>query len=147
MSRICKIQGCQRPLHSKGFCVAHNNRFRRGKPLEGPIRTFDPERGCVVSGCERKHSHLGYCKAHAVNAEHKEKKIQLIIEFGGHCADCDGKYPPCVFDFDNLGDPRKHTVVGKLLWASWDRIAEEVSKCDMVCSNCHRIRTQERLDA
>jgi YbgC/YbaW family acyl-CoA thioester hydrolase len=27
---------------------------------------------------------------------------------------------------------------------SWQTILKEISKCDIVCANCHRIRTQER---
>jgi hypothetical protein len=31
------------------------------------------------------------------------------------------------------------------LW-SFDKIDEEVAKCDLVCANCHRQRTHERLE-
>lgn len=75
-------------------------------------------------------------------------KLQLMVEFGERCADCGKSYSPCVFDFDNLGSSNGHVNLSKLMksTSSWERLAEEVSKCDMVCSNCHRIRTQERLE-
>lgn len=28
--------------------------------------------------------------------------------------------------------------------ASLDRVLEEVAKCDLVCANCHRLRTTDR---
>src|SRR5262249_2796711 len=36
------------------------------------------------------------------------------------------------------------SVAGGQTRLSWERIAEEIAKCDVVCANCHRIRTHER---
>jgi hypothetical protein len=61
------------------------------------------------------------------------------------CTDCKESYPYYVMDFDHrageekLYEPNKLTLVG-----SMRVVIEGLAKCDVVCSNCHRIRTHER---
>jgi hypothetical protein len=60
------------------------------------------------------------------------------------CADCGGHFPTFVMDFDHVRD--KLSVVSTLVYsASTERLIAEATKCDVVCSNCHRMRTQHRL--
>ena len=59
------------------------------------------------------------------------------------CRDC-GNKDMRVFEFDHLKD--KENSINEMLrkgW-SWKNILKEVSKCDIVCANCHRIRTLTR---
>ena len=60
------------------------------------------------------------------------------------CADCGGTFHPCAMDFDHV---RGEKVVNLSLIARYSSAAalvSEVKKCDLVCSNCHRIRTAQR---
>jgi hypothetical protein len=60
------------------------------------------------------------------------------------CADCQKKYPFFVMDFDHRED--KRFSVGQLVYrGSWKRLLTEIAKCDVVCANCHRERTHQRL--
>lgn len=63
------------------------------------------------------------------------------------CKDCGNSYPPYVMDFDHLRD--KDFSLSTTLRYSWGkkRILKEIEKCELVCSNCHRIRTHNRLIA
>ncbi len=63
----------------------------------------------------------------------------------GPCTDCGGTFPPCVMDFDHVRG-MKAADISRLVrtGASVDRILAEIAKCDLVCSNCHRIRTWQR---
>lgn len=64
------------------------------------------------------------------------------------CADCGVRYPPHVMDLDHLPQFRKLFNISKLSnIPSWDKLYEEVAKCEVVCSNCHRIRTWERFES
>jgi len=60
------------------------------------------------------------------------------------CMDCGVKYPPYVMDFDHRDPSQK---VGGINWlitnGTWEQVLAEIEKCDLVCSNCHRIRTWE----
>ncbi len=60
------------------------------------------------------------------------------------CADCGNTFPPYVMDFDHLRDKKsKKSAVGLMAMQehSMKVILEEIAKCEVVCSNCHRIRT------
>lgn len=60
------------------------------------------------------------------------------------CTDCGLHYPYYVMHFDHLGD--KTHKVSRLAnaGASIDRLKLEIAKCELVCANCHAIRTHER---
>jgi hypothetical protein len=61
------------------------------------------------------------------------------------CMDCKGWYPYYVMDFDHVRG-RKHKNVSELIdTLSKKKIDEEIAKCEVVCSNCHRIRTHNRI--
>ena len=60
------------------------------------------------------------------------------------CMDCKLIYPYYVMDFDHVRG-RKHANVMELIKSlSKKKIDEEIAKCEIVCSNCHRIRTYMR---
>lgn len=61
------------------------------------------------------------------------------------CKDCGIQYPPYVMDFDHVSGTKIQAV--SVLWRSGvsrERILEEISKCEVVCANCHRERTHQR---
>ena len=61
------------------------------------------------------------------------------------CADCGGRFPSCAMDFDHRDPSSKRSAVTQMIGRSGTaRILEEVEKCDIVCANCHRLRTFRR---
>lgn len=73
-----------------------------------------------------------------------DKRAYLIELKGGKCKDCGYKAHPAAFEFDHLRD--KKLAISNMLNQpyKWERILEEVEKCELVCANCHRIRTHNR---
>ena len=63
------------------------------------------------------------------------------------CVDCGIKYPYYVMDFDHREGNVKIADITRLSnrGFSIEKILEEIKKCDLVCSNCHRERTHKRL--
>ena len=60
------------------------------------------------------------------------------------CQDCGQTFPPHVMDFDHVGE--KTGEVSKYVYTSGTAtLLAEIERCDVVCANCHRIRTYERL--
>jgi len=47
-------------------------------------------------------------------------------------------------DFDHREANAKRAQVSDLVNKSWNVIADEIAKCDVVCANCHRIRSHNR---
>lgn len=67
------------------------------------------------------------------------------IKASSPCADCGVQYPYYVMDFDHLGD--KVDIISRLVLANnASALKREIEKCEIVCSNCHRERTYNRLD-
>lgn len=62
------------------------------------------------------------------------------------CADCRGKFPLICMDFDHLPEYSKEHEINEMIrdGCSLSHIKEEIKKCEVVCSNCHRIRTKNR---
>ena|ERR1019366_2542947 len=60
------------------------------------------------------------------------------------CADCHVQYSPWVMDFDHRNPNDKLFCIGGHITIAWDKIQDEIQKCDLVCSNCHRERTHKQ---
>lgn len=62
------------------------------------------------------------------------------------CADCGGVFHYSAMDFDHRGQRGipSDTKMKQLAIMSASRFADEVAKCDVVCANCHRVRTWKR---
>jgi hypothetical protein len=59
------------------------------------------------------------------------------------CSDCGGRFPPECMDFDHVRG-QKAAIVSQLCVGDMAVLLAEIAKCDLVCSNCHRIRTKLR---
>ncbi len=72
---------------------------------------------------------------------------QWMIEIKSNpCVDCSGSYPVCCMDFDHRRGTEKTYNLGSMFAHHYSRelIETELAKCDLVCSNCHRVRTRDR---
>ena len=64
------------------------------------------------------------------------------------CSDCGERYPPCAMDFDHRDPSTKRAAVTRMIGrAGTQRLLDEIAKCDIVCANCHRLRTSRRRSA
>ena len=60
------------------------------------------------------------------------------------CIDCNNKYPPECMDFDHINNNKEFTVSKSITQMSYKKLQSEIDKCEIICANCHRIRTKER---
>jgi transposase len=60
------------------------------------------------------------------------------------CADCKENYPYWILEFDHLGNKEFNISQHRIHTISLDRVKEEIQKCEVVCSNCHKNRTFNR---
>jgi hypothetical protein len=73
----------------------------------------------------------------------RKKKTKLVALFGGRCVDCGYGAHEAALQFDHI-DPaqKKFTISGGAgIAKSWDVLVAEARKCELVCANCHAIRT------
>jgi hypothetical protein len=77
-------------------------------------------------------------------------QIKVVARFNAlknkPCADCQGWFEPCQMDFDHRPGTIKYKNVGNLVHCR-KLLMEEIKKCDLVCANCHRLRTRSRKRA
>ena len=58
------------------------------------------------------------------------------------CADCGGSFHPAAMHWDHLPGTDKHADLGDLVRThDQARILAEIAKCELVCANCHAVRT------
>lgn len=58
----------------------------------------------------------------------------------GPCADCGNRFHPVAMDFDHRDPAEKSFQISKGP-KNLQRVLAEIAKCDLVCANCHRVRT------
>lgn len=61
------------------------------------------------------------------------------------CADCGVQYPYYVMDFDHRKGEEKVFEMNRVSYVSMRALKKEIEKCDIVCANCHRERTYQRI--
>ena len=44
------------------------------------------------------------------------------------------------FQFHHKNSNKKDFLIGNVANKSWDKIKEELKKCDLLCANCHAIK-------
>jgi hypothetical protein len=55
------------------------------------------------------------------------------------CQKCEENHPACL-DFHHRNPSEKECEVGNAPWRGWSikKLEKEISKCDVLCANCHR---------
>lgn len=63
------------------------------------------------------------------------------------CLDCGGRFPHYVMEFDHPNRDIKTGTISQMAMAGiTQRFLDEIAKCDLICSNCHRIRTRRQFE-
>ena len=87
-------------------------------------------------------------KKYYAQKRHRQNNYIKLIEYlkDKACVDCN-EDNPMVLDFDHLPKYEKSFSIGRAITGStrsWKSIYLEIEKCEIVCANCHRIRTSTR---
>lgn len=84
-------------------------------------------------------------KTLAKNKERHDRLLAIIrAEKDKPCADCNHEFHFSAMEFDHHPGTVKKFNVGDG-WRNTEKaLREEIAKCDVVCSNCHHIRTWKR---
>lgn len=76
---------------------------------------------------------------------HSKREALNLYKTEKGCADCGYNEHWAALEFDHIPGQTKVRTVASLVYHSWEKIFEELAKCEVVCANCHAIRTQHRL--
>jgi len=83
----------------------------------------------------------------AANRRNRERLKRYVWEQKSvPCKDCGQTFEPYVMHFDHRDPATKKYNVGKMYMScnSLSKIKEEIAKCDVVCANCHAMRTYKQ---
>jgi hypothetical protein len=81
------------------------------------------------------------------DSEFRRQRIAFINYYKlkiGHCAHCKllvTKENTVCFDFDHIEWKDKTNSISAMTLSSFDAIHKEITKCQLLCSNCHRLHT------
>lgn len=148
--------------------VASNRLFKQVKAIDGAkkcnacgqfklLEEYHPNKQCSsgVTGtcrdCEWVRRKQWYAdnrqrRQEAANLRNKKRKLELVNGFGNKCLDCNNTYPICVYQFHHLDPLGKDMNPSAAIAMSKENRERELSKCVMLCANCHMIRHYGKSD-
>jgi hypothetical protein len=99
--------------------------------------------------CQRKH-YQNHKQYYYDKNMRRQKELSDFVNLLKQkpCSDCGKNYPSYVMDFDHKdGEIKEHNIARMVLAQAFSKenILKEIKKCDLVCSNCHRERTYQKL--
>jgi hypothetical protein len=92
--------------------------------------------------CKTKSTNLKNQNYSSQQSRGIDRKRKLIEIAGGQCCDCGYKKNIAALEFHHLNPEEKSFGIDlrKCSNLHWDKLVEEVSKCILICANCHRER-------
>jgi predicted transcriptional regulator len=106
------------------------------------------ELGCSLSTISY---HLSSEQREKVASRSRDRKNSILkylqeLKESAPCADCGENYPYFMKDFDHRPDEEKLFNLSEFrsVTKSMEKIEREAQKCDIVCANCHRLRSWQR---
>ena len=131
------VKKCTRCLVAKEITEFHCNKVKR----DG----LSPH----CKDCQKKYlkDHYNKNKSYYKAKARKRAKIckNTLRELkSSPCTDCGQSYPPYVMDFDHVNGIKERNI-SSIADGSTKMLREEIAKCELVCANCHRIRTFKRI--
>jgi hypothetical protein len=76
------------------------------------------------------------------DAKRKERRAWLdALKTATPCTDCGLNFPPCVMHYDHTDPATKEFHISKMVGGNTKKLLAEIAKCELVCANCHAIRT------
>jgi 5-methylcytosine-specific restriction endonuclease McrA len=79
------------------------------------------------------------------NNRTRKKNREMVKQLKSRpCMDCGNTFPTYVMEFDHRDPVSKDFSIGRGNFSWLKKMLSEIEKCDIVCSNCHKVRTFTR---
>jgi hypothetical protein len=81
-------------------------------------------------------------------AEERKQRLYkdiIVVTKDKSCADCKHRFPTVCMDFDHVRGKKLFNISIGYYGVSITALLKEIEKCDVVCANCHRLRTASRI--
>lgn len=97
---------------------------------------------CEYPKCNNDAGTKRYCRRrcnviHAIHRRRRARKLECVRYLGGQCIKCGYNKSLASLSFHHLRD--KDGAISKMIAnnVSWERIIQELDKCQLLCANCH----------
>ena len=112
----------------------------RANGFDTSRRTHYP--ACVICGVDKNRNRrvCGSCRTTIRRYRTKRKAVELL---GGRCIRCGYDENIAAMEFHHVKGEKEFTI-GMVANKSWSIVVEELKKCELLCSNCHRIEHSNR---
>lgn len=144
ISYHCKRAGLEGSIDSPDEEKIKNiNEYYKSHTLKETSKKFSLSRTTIIKYVENKRIALTdeerKVKKYEWIKSRRQKLKEIAVEYkGGKCEKCG--YYKCnwALDFHHLDPNEKDFSFSQCSTMSWDKLKDEIDKCIMVCSNCHR---------
>lgn len=133
--KVCTLCKISKPL------TEYNKNSRKKDGLQTACKT-----------CNKIKSHEFYVNNKQIYRDRNKERRKLLLKFvydyakERGCIECDEK-DPCCLDFDHVTDNKTKEISRMVMNGnSLSSIQEEIKKCEIRCSNCHRKKTAKQFD-
>lgn len=130
-------------VNGKRRNLCNRKRCPECKPFRHGVVTYLKSRirydACVLCA---KPGKLRLCFPCRMKIRRYRTKAAAIALLGGACRRCGWSGNQAAFEFHHLRD--KSFTLGGVGHKSWEVIKKELKKCELLCSNCHRIEHSSR---
>ena len=77
----------------------------------------------------------------------RRRRFSDAVKSATGCMVCGFNEHPCALDYDHRDEKTKLFNIGtNIACRSWDSVVAEILKCDILCANCHRLKSNGLLD-
>lgn len=132
---MVKCTKCKQLKQRKDFHKCKGNPNGLQAKCKTCVKSYDKDRYKYPNGKKRKG-----------NDKYKQEKQLFVYRYleTHPCVDC-GEKNLLVLEFDHLRD-KDMDIADLITGYSLAKIKKEIEKCEVVCSNCHKIRTHTRAN-
>ena len=105
-------------------------------PIKDPVRRRENHRRYMKEWyADNKQKHIQYVANRTHELRQWLKELKATLE----CYKCGESHVSCM-DFHHRDPKEKEIGISQIFIKGWgkERILEEIAKCDVLCSNCHR---------
>src|ERR1035437_1724100 len=115
--------------------------MRTESQKRGARKYAQSQKGKAKMAAYREEHRAEAAKRRSTRQTELQKKVNALK--AAPCMDCGNTFPPICMQYDHRRGT-KRGYVSSLVWrnCSWETILAEIAKCDLVCANCHSIRTE-----
>jgi hypothetical protein len=131
MTISCSGEGCDAILGAQNESGLCGKCWQRGESRRAARRAFSAKNREAIRAAAK------------VMYDHQYELIATYKVSVG-CADCGYNDRPEALHFDHLPEHEKSNVPSQMWNYNLEKFLAEIAKCDLVCANCHFVRTSAR---